>query len=256
MIRFFRTIRRHFLSVDNFGSYLKYAFGEIILVMIGILLALQVNNWNNDRIEANREQSILLNLRSDINDNINELDRIYNGSEMSYNSSVKLLNLIKDDSPIIPGDIEVLLNSIINGFSSLDLHSASIDELINSGSLNTIKDVKLREHISNWSFIVADSEDDIEIYYDYMFGTLIPSLSSKTTLRNIAIPDFLMDRVNTLQISRSNFHPDHNTTFRTLEFENEVYNNALNIVYVLDNYQKIDTYLHDILMLIESNIKS
>ena len=195
MSTFERKIRQNLLSEGKTGKYLRYAIGEILLVMIGILLALQVNNWNNSRNEAHREQTILRNLHSDFNDNITELNRIYDGTEESYRSSVRLLEIIKGESPINPEEVEVLLNSIANGFFSLDLYSASIDEIINTGSLSIIKDIKLREHISNWSFIVADSEDDIEIYYDYMFNFLIPSLSNKTTLRNMAIPDFLMKRV-------------------------------------------------------------
>ncbi len=255
MLKFFRKIRHKLLSENQTGKYFRYAVGEIFLVMIGILLALQVNNWNDIRLETKREQTILKNLRTEINDNLTELQRIYNGSEESYRSSVRLLEIIKDDSPINSEEIELLLNSIINGFFSLDLYSASIDEIINTGSLNIIKDVKLREHISNWSFIVADTEDDIEIYYDYMFNFLIPSLSNKTTLRNTAIPDFLMKRLDIPQVSRSRFNLDYNKTLRTLEFENEVYTNALNIVYILDNYKKIEFYLNDTLKLIESNIK-
>ena len=255
MIKFFRNIRQKLLSEGKTGKYLKYAIGEIILVVIGILIALQINNWNNGRIEANREQTILRNLRSDFNDNIAELNRIYDGTEASYRSSVRLLEIIKADDPINPEEIEVLLNSMVNGFYSLDLHSASIDELINSGSLSIIKDVKLREHISSWSFVEADSEDDIEIYYDYLFNFLIPSLSTKTVLRNIGIPDFLMNQLDIPQISRSNLSIDYNETLRTLEFENEVYNNALNITYVLDNYKKIGVYLNETLQLIESNIE-
>ena len=121
--------------------------------------------------------------------------------------------------------------------------------------MSTIKDVELRAQISNWSFIEADMEDDIEIYYNFMFDFLIPSLTNKAILRNIAIPEFLMERFDLPQVSRSNYKADYNKTLRTLEFENELYNNALNIVYVLDNYKKIESYLNDTLSIIESNIK-
>ena len=255
MIKFFRNIRKTLLSENKFSKYLLYAIGEIVLVVIGILIALSINNWNNSRIEAEREQTVLRNLRSDFNENITELNRIYEGTEQSYRSSVRLLEIIGDDNPINSEEIETLLNSIINGFFSLDLNAASIDEIKNSGALSIIKDVKLRERISNWSFIVADSEDDIEIYYNYMFNSFIPSLSNKTLLRNIAVPDFLMKRVDIPQISRSKFEFDHSASLRTIEFENEVYNNAINIVYVLDNYKKIEAYLIDTLRLIESNIE-
>ena len=122
MINFFRKRRQYLLSEGRTAKYLRYAIGEILLVMIGILLALQVNNWNNSRIESKREQTILKNLHSDFSENITELNRIYAGTEESYRSSVRLLEIIKDDSEINTEEIEVLLNSIINGFYSLDLN--------------------------------------------------------------------------------------------------------------------------------------
>jgi len=49
MLKFFRTIRRRLLDSGRLRRYLVYALGEIILVVIGILIALQINNWNEDR---------------------------------------------------------------------------------------------------------------------------------------------------------------------------------------------------------------
>ena len=54
MIKFFRKIRFNLIGTKETGKYFKYAIGEIILVVIGILIALQVNNWNENRIEHNR----------------------------------------------------------------------------------------------------------------------------------------------------------------------------------------------------------
>ena len=219
------------------------------------LLALQVNNWNNQRLEANKEQTILKNLRSDFKANITEFNRIYNSSEGSYKSSIKLLEIIKGDNSIKPVEVETLLNSIINDFYSLDLNSATIDEIKSSGSLNIIKDSELKKQLSNWSFWEADTEDDIQIYYNYMFDFLIPSLTNKSILRNIAVPERLVQEMELPIISSSNFTIDYSTTMRTLEFENEIYNNALNIVYVLSAYKKVEMYLNDTLKLIDANIK-
>ena len=243
------------METGKTGKYLKYAIGEIILVMIGILLALQVNNWNNQRLEANKEQTILKNLRSDFKANITEFNRIYNSSEGSYKSSLKLLEIIKGDNSINPVEVEKLLSAIINDFYSLDLNSASIDEIKSSGSLSIIKDSELRRQLSNWSFIEADTEDDIEIYYNYMFNFLIPSLTKKSVLRNMKLPERLMQKVGLPIISSSNFTIDYSLTMRTLEFENQIYNNALNIVYVLTAYKNVEIYLNDTLKLIDNNIK-
>lgn len=254
MIKFFRKIRHNLVMENKTGKYFKYAIGEIILVVIGILIALQINNWNDKRLEANKEQIILKNLRSDFNANITEFNRIYNSTASSYKASLRLLEIIKDDSSLNPVEIEKLLDTIINTFYSLDLNSASIDEIKNSGSLNIIKDPELRKQLSDWSFIEADTEDDIEIYYDYMFSFFVPSLTNKAILRNIRIPDNLMEQLDLPDVSNSNFTVDYAKTIRTFEFENQVYNNALNVAYVLAAYKKTETYLYDTLKLIESDI--
>lgn len=58
MIKFFRKIRQNLLSEGKTGKYLKYASGEIVLVVIGILIALQINNWNEQSNENIKEQVI------------------------------------------------------------------------------------------------------------------------------------------------------------------------------------------------------
>ncbi len=63
MIKFFRRIRKRLLTENKFSKYLLYAIGEIALVMIGILLALQVNNWNEERKERHVELDILRQIK-------------------------------------------------------------------------------------------------------------------------------------------------------------------------------------------------
>jgi len=67
MIKFFRKIRYDLMKKNKTGKYLKYAIGEIILVVIGILIALQINNWN-ETSKNEREQIVFLNnLKNDLN---------------------------------------------------------------------------------------------------------------------------------------------------------------------------------------------
>ncbi|WNH08818.1 DUF6090 family protein [Thalassobellus suaedae] len=73
MIKFFRKIRQNLLSEGKTGKYLKYAIGEIILVMFGILLALQVNNWNQQKQITKKEHRLLLELKNDLIGTQNEL---------------------------------------------------------------------------------------------------------------------------------------------------------------------------------------
>ena len=66
MIKFFRKIRQHLLSENKFSKYLLYAVGEIILVVIGILIALQINNWNENRKTNIKIKNSLIALKSDL----------------------------------------------------------------------------------------------------------------------------------------------------------------------------------------------
>ncbi|MCR9291053.1 MAG: DUF6090 family protein [Bacteroidetes bacterium] len=72
MIKFFRKIRQKLLSENNFRKYLIYAIGEIILVVIGILIALQINNWNENKKTEAEEIKILSNLRADLENTLIE----------------------------------------------------------------------------------------------------------------------------------------------------------------------------------------
>jgi len=66
MISFFRKIRHNLMETGKTSRYLKYAIGEILLVMIGILLALQVNNWNEGRKARNAEKELVQNILDDL----------------------------------------------------------------------------------------------------------------------------------------------------------------------------------------------
>ena len=72
MIKFFRKIRYDLMKNNKTGKYLKYAIGEIILVMIGILLALQVNNWNETRKISNTIESLFSVFENELENNIRD----------------------------------------------------------------------------------------------------------------------------------------------------------------------------------------
>ncbi len=74
MIKFFRKIRQNLLTENKTGKYFKYAIGEIILVVIGILIALQTNNWNENNKAKSRWKSDLLELKSELNSDLIRLD--------------------------------------------------------------------------------------------------------------------------------------------------------------------------------------
>ena len=66
MIKIFRKIRYDLMEKNKTGKYFKYAIGEIVLVVIGILIALQINEWNNERNKNKAEEIIITQLKGDL----------------------------------------------------------------------------------------------------------------------------------------------------------------------------------------------
>lgn len=99
MINFFRKIRQRLLTESKFGKYLIYAIGEIALVMMGILLALQVNNWNQQRKDKVTEQKLLSALQEDLLVNINRLKADIIIEQRSINQANKIIKHLDERKP-------------------------------------------------------------------------------------------------------------------------------------------------------------
>ncbi|WP_242083053.1 DUF6090 family protein [Aestuariivivens sediminis] len=97
MIKFFRHIRKQLLSESKFSKYIIYALGEIILVVVGILIALGVSNWNENRKERYRAHSVLEHLSNEIKQDSVYFNNVYQaekniylrGAEVLFNEHVK-----------------------------------------------------------------------------------------------------------------------------------------------------------------------
>lgn len=104
MIKFFRKIRKSLLSNGKTTQYLLYAIGEILLVIIGILIALQINNWNEYRKISHTEIKLLQELKSDLQDTkidlMSDIETCHNNMATS-DSIYKILKGIKEMEPII-----------------------------------------------------------------------------------------------------------------------------------------------------------
>ena len=99
MIKFFRRIRQQLLSENKTGKYFKYAIGEIILVVIGILIALSINNWNEIRKEANEELKILSEIQSNLKQSLKETKSVLHDNETDLSRYISLLNHVEQKLP-------------------------------------------------------------------------------------------------------------------------------------------------------------
>ena len=99
MIRFFRNIRQKLAAENKVMAYLRYAIGEILLVVIGILIALQINNWNESRKESIFERKVLNEILTSVYQNIDYLNRGMDWNNEAINSCRIILNCFDKNIP-------------------------------------------------------------------------------------------------------------------------------------------------------------
>lgn len=112
MLRFFRQIRKRLLTDNKFSKYLLYAVGEILLVVVGILIALQVNNWNEQRKDRATEQKVLNALHEDLEVNINRLNQDILMEQRTIRQANKIIAHLDERKPYDPSLDEIFAEAL------------------------------------------------------------------------------------------------------------------------------------------------
>jgi exonuclease VII small subunit len=131
MIKFFRKIRKNMLTENKFSKYLLYAIGEIFLVVIGILIALSINNWNTKENERELEIKYLNQIKSSLESSELNLTESIDRNKEIFQSGELLLKHLKDKKPL--NDTIVRLFIIPQYDQSIRLSTAAFENLKNDG---------------------------------------------------------------------------------------------------------------------------
>lgn len=184
MIKFFRKIRQNLLSEGKIGKYLKYAFGEIVLVMIGILLALQVNNWNENRKERQEEHLALKSLQKEFLESLELFNRSQRHNKMIFDSMKYLLHLLDTDQvdESLADSIYVHLDRSAWSSAKFEPSRGIVNSLINSGKLNIISNDTLKAQLTQWNDQVTGFQNSQSMALNYRFTYLFPLISKSTRL--------------------------------------------------------------------------
>lgn len=146
MIKLFRKNRQHSLTEGKTGNYIKYAIGEITLVVLGILIALYINDWNSTRINKNTTISIYKNINRQINADKNtiSINLKFNLSlSKEYKYGVKIIE--QNDRTKIDTLVKIEFNLI--QYTDGDVSSNIYQNLINSGESKLLKNKTIMEKI-------------------------------------------------------------------------------------------------------------
>lgn len=150
MISLFRKIRQKLLQEGKVINYLKYAIGEILLVVIGILIALQVNNWNENRKTYIKEQALLTDLKQELTANLQELNRTIEVNHKINDGAYKLVSILSPKNTNL-SDVEIskLLYNALAKEAAYKPSLVVLNEAINTGSLSIIKNSALRDFFAS-----------------------------------------------------------------------------------------------------------
>ena len=220
------------LTENKFSKYLLYAFGEIILVVIGILIALSINNWNQQRVLKKQSDLVLFDLQEEIRKSENEIQK---ATEFLKNRIDKRLNYLNNTKQDISDSLKIKEISNMVFF-----YAESVKLPIVESELGPNKKIfqwpELTESIQNVYESIEYYNKGIEYIENDMHSNVLPYLVKKGIIIDIMISDSILNPINDL-------NPD---VYNSEEFRNIMASSTLmtsgllkGTQDILDDYEKL-----------------
>jgi hypothetical protein len=249
MIKLFRNIRQNLLNEGKTSKYLKYAIGEIILVVIGILIALQINNWNQGRIVKAQNHVILKNLNKEFSENLIQLDSSINNFDNIIDGLDQLLKIMRtQDSNLSNLEFDDILHKTFwtpNWAPS----SFVLVELKNSGALSNFNNNNLKTLLFKWERDFDRMKQGNDAYIQYG-AEYIEFITKNGSVRNL---DALTDRTKNLQ--KSTIAQNNPELLKVPEFENRADNFYFLAVSLRKQFQSLKEIMKSIIEVSNAELK-
>ena len=173
------------MSENKTSKYFKYAIGEIVLVMVGILLALQVNNWNEERKMKIEEHELLTNLSVSFKSKLNELENKNTGREENIQGINKLLYLISNKVETISEDEMYNILGDMHTWYYVNEEFSIIEMLFSSGKINTISNDSLKFKLISWPDKMEEMLEEQRVLQDLVTNKINPLINKYVSFANI-----------------------------------------------------------------------
>ena len=146
MIKFFRQLRQKLLTENKISKYLLYAFGEIVLVVIGILIALQINNWNDGRLQQTAAKSFYKNTIQQLMEDRRNLE-----GQIAYNNKdIKqfryAIDLIEENTRSAKDSLWAITGKLAD-YSDFDRQGNLYETIVNSGDVKLLKNEEIKKRL-------------------------------------------------------------------------------------------------------------
>ena len=233
MFRFFRQFRQRLLAESQASKYLLYAMGEIVLVVVGILIALQVNTWNEDRHIRKDKNLLLTNLKADFELRKSELVEFDEYFEKEIHALELLLPLFNDPERLPEGPtIDSLLSFTTNAYSFNESFKL-LDLLFDTGRIDLIEGEELKQLLLKWPFLVEETLEEQRLLYQVDYNIGFPELASHISYANVG--QYLKFRNYGTRAYPSKMNRDYQALL-----QNQVYENFLALRLELIRIMKSD----------------
>ena len=187
-------------------NYLLYAIGEIILVVIGILIALQINNWNEEYKDSQLEQSYYCKLLEDVNQDHVLLTQLMTDNQERILWTNKGIHLLQQENVMRKDVVQAMQKSINKIRFNFKPSLSAFDDLKSSGKLSIIKDLALKKRLLNYYAVLTGYGDIQDIVADASLDTY---LSPSKDFEEVGFQDidFVRSEIDTTLVDVNKLKP-------------------------------------------------
>ena len=234
MISAFRKIRRQLMSQNRFSKYLLYAIGEIVLVVVGILLALQINSWNQDRLDRKAEKSISSELAMEFQKNADLIQERLSEIRVSTKACIEIMNIMENEVLTDqPRQLDSLLYLTIE-YSNFNPSTNTLEEIYQVGNFSILTNKELKNALFEWSRELQNYTDIYDIYEKYIEEVILPYYTEHIALKNV-------DKYSPMAWKKdSRFDSGYDYIFNDRSFESLIDNNLYHLARLEEHYQTLD----------------
>lgn len=248
MIRVMNRILKHLRE-----HWLQYAM-ETIVVVNGVLIAFTLSNWNESRLERIEEKKILVNLKTEFQGNLQELNSILVLEARIIQATDSIYKAIDNNDFTHIDRLDSLLSfSFYN--PSFDPKSGGLNNLLNSGKLELISNDSLRELLIAWPGIVADMKEEEELLRTHALSLYSPYIDNYVAIRNVI--GYMSDNYRSFEFERNRTErpSDYKSIFSEKTFENLLSRRSITLQFCLTEGEAVKRTASTILRYVEEELR-
>ncbi len=237
-MKIFRKIRFKLIGENKTGTYIKYAIGEIALVVIGILIALQINNWNQARKDDNALKEYLVKIKSHTLEDLRQLEEISQGrsqiAEYCKKARISILDKTEDENLIL---------FMTSGLAFADFYfkpnSGGYEALKTSGYFGRINNTPLDSLLGKYHSLLEVIAENEKSYNDYMVNQeayLSNQFDVSLILASAVMPQ---DSLNIRATPQSEYYEDFKQYTASAPYRNVISLAAFQFDTMIDQYNQL-----------------